>query len=340
MSKSLVPEILAEYGSATRGRLEAFVRAAAPEPYIRDVLLEYPARGGKMLRPSLCIATAKAFGASLEDAVSTAVAIELLHNGILVHDDIEDHSELRRGRPTLHEMHGIPIAINAGDMLLLMALRPLLENFDTLGPGVAAAILVETEKTAWAVAKGQAMELEWCRANRFALDDRDYLEMVFKKTASLGMVYPTRVGVLIGSRGRADPGRADRFGFFLGAAFQIRDDLLNLEASPAYGKEREGDLFEGKRTLMLLHAWRRSARSEREQLAEILSGPRQQRTEEQVRWMRALMERRGSIEHAQGVANAIAGAALFEFDVGFGDLPETDDKHFLRSLIPWVMKLH
>ena len=80
------------------------------------------------MRPSMCIAAARLFGAPLEEALQTAVAIEMLHNALLIHDDIEDGSEKRRGRPTLHLLHGVPLALNAGDTLTLMSFRPLLEN--------------------------------------------------------------------------------------------------------------------------------------------------------------------------------------------------------------------
>jgi geranylgeranyl diphosphate synthase type II len=90
-----------------------------------------------MMRPSICIATARAFGARSSDAVRSAVAIELLHNAFLVHDDIEDESEMRRGAPALHSLHGVPLALNAGDAMLLLSLRPLLDNRQNLGPQLA-----------------------------------------------------------------------------------------------------------------------------------------------------------------------------------------------------------
>ena len=86
----------------TRAALQTYLPTREPRRHLYDLVADYPSRGGKMMRPSLCIATARAFGASAEDAINTAVAIELLHNALLIHDDIEDSSEQRRGRPTLH----------------------------------------------------------------------------------------------------------------------------------------------------------------------------------------------------------------------------------------------
>ncbi len=253
-TSALVPTVLREYGEITREALKEYLPSREPRRYLYDLLTDYPERGGKMMRPSMCIAAARMFGGRLEDALRTAVAIELLHNALLIHDDIEDGSEQRRGRPTLHRLHGVPLALNAGDMLTLTSLRPLLENAGAMGERLALQIIEETERMARECAEGQAMELGWRRYNSIGVSDADYLEMVLKKTCWLATIYPIRVGVLIGSRGGIDLDSFIRFGFFLGAAFQIQDDLLNLVGDDRYGKELNGDLWEGKRTLLLIHA--------------------------------------------------------------------------------------
>ncbi len=135
----LVSEVLQEYGAATRSAMETYLYASHPQAYVHDLLADYPRRGGKMMRSSLCIANARLLGASLEDAACSAAAIELLHNAMLIHDDIQDGSDMRRNRPTLHVLHGMPLAINAGDTLLLLSLRPLLDNVARIGPRSALA---------------------------------------------------------------------------------------------------------------------------------------------------------------------------------------------------------
>src|SRR5580698_163916 len=137
---NVVRETLDEYGAITRTAMMAYFPNAEPHQYLYDMLSEYPKRGGKMMRSSLCIATARAFGATLEDALNSAVAIELMHNALLIHDDIEDESEQRRDRPTLHALHGIPLALNAGDALTLLSIRPLFDNFARIGPRLALSI--------------------------------------------------------------------------------------------------------------------------------------------------------------------------------------------------------
>ncbi len=338
LTPSVVPQLLREYGRHTRAALNDYLPKGCPQPYLYDLLADYPARGGKMMRSTLCIATARAFGARLEDALPSAVAIELLHNAMLIHDDIQDGSTERRGQPTLHRMHGMPLALNAGDALCLAGMRPLIDNVRRLGPRIAQQILEDAERMAWESAEGQALELGWRRDNCDGLSDDDYLTMVLKKTCWLATILPSRIGALIGSRGTVDTEPLIRFGFFLGAAFQIQDDLLNLTADDRYGKELNGDLWEGKRTLMLNRTFRESSEHERRRLRDILASPRGERTAEQVIWIRDLMDRCQAVEHARGVAHGLAGAALYEYDRIYGRLPASRDREFIRGLITWVFE--
>ena len=335
----LVEEVLDEYGAATRRLLGRYLPEREPRRYLYDLAAEYPRRGGKMMRPSLLIATAQAFGGRLEEAVRSAVAVELLHNALLIHDDIEDDSLERRGRPTLHVEHGVPIAVNVGDALTLLSLRPLIENRAAVGPWLAMRILEETERMARESAEGQASELGWIRDNAADLDDADYLRMVLKKTCWLAAIHPLRVGALIGTGGAVDPDDFVRLGFFLGAAFQIHDDILNLVGETArYGKEPDGDLREGKRTLMLLRLRRVSTPREQARLAALLARPRHRRRAADVRWIRRRMEHYGCIEHARQIAHGLAGAALHEFSLVFSQLPDSRDKRFIEALVTWMLE--
>ncbi len=338
MTPTLVAEILREYGAVTRSSLKRYLPEREPQRYLYDLLADYPLRGGKMMRPSLCIATARAFGAPVDDALRTAVAIELLHNALLIHDDIEDGSEERRGRPTLHKLHGVPLALHAGDTLTLMSLRPLIENRQTIGPRLTMRIFEETERMAQESAEGQAMDLGWRQENVTDLDDADYLEMVLKKTCWLGTIYPSRIGALIGSRDSLDLDPFIRFGFFIGASFQIQDDVLNLVAEKDYGKERDGDIWEGKRTLMLIRLLKEATSDEYEQIVSLLAVPREKRTLPQVRWVRELMDTYECIDYARSIAHGLAGAALHEYSLLYEGLPDSRDKRFIEGLATWVFE--
>ena len=337
--KDLVPQVLSEYGARARALLFDYLPDAEPRQHLYDLLGDYPRRGGRAFRPSLCIATAKAFGARLEDALQTAVSIEMMHNAMLIHDDIEDESEMRRGKPALHVSEGVPIALNVGDMLSLLAMRPLIDNQNTLGPRLAMRLVEETERMARESAEGQAMELGWRRGNTMTVRQEDYLEMVLKKTCWLATIHPARTGAIIGTGDSVDLDPFIRFGFFLGAAFQIQDDLLNLIGdAKSYGKEMDGDIAEGKRTLMMIRLIEEGTPEERRRVTEILGKPRLERTPKDVQWVRARMDKYGCIEHAREVAHGLAGAAAHECSLLVGGLRPSRDRSFLEALPEWVIE--
>lgn len=338
VTSGLIPDMLREYGAITRETLKGYLPTRAPRRHLYNLLADYPDRGGKMMRPSLCIATARAFGADLDDALRSAAAIELLHNALLIHDDIEDDSEERRGKPTLHMLHGVPLAINAGDMLTLMSLQPLMENIMHIGPRISLRILEETQRMALESAEGQAMELGWRRDNVNDLTESDYLVMVLKKTCWFGLIFPSRVGAMIGTRNNVDLDLFIRFGFFLGAAFQIQDDLLNLVADKKYGKEQDGDIWEGKRTLMLIRLLNEASESERARLQDIMAGSRVERRSADVAWVRSLMDTYECIEYARKFAHGLAGAAAHEFSKIYKNVPDSRDKRFIEGLVTWVFE--
>src|ERR1700758_2968830 len=161
-----------------------------------DLILDYPLRGGKALRPALSIATCLGLGGRLEAILPTAATLELYHNAFLIHDDIEDESWRRRGRPTLHIDHGVPIAINVGDAMLSMSLQPLLDHVERVGLGPALRILRAIAHMTRQTVDGQAVELEWVRSNTWRLDDTDYLAMVELKTSWYSFITPLQVGAI------------------------------------------------------------------------------------------------------------------------------------------------
>ena len=340
-SHEIVRTLLAEYGGSTRDLLFRYVPGdREPRRYLYDLVVDYPRRGGRALRPSLCIATACAFGGRPADALNTAASIELLHNAMLVHDDVQDESEERRGAPALHVRHGVPLAINAGDMLSMLSLRPLVENRTRLGADLSLRIVEETLRMARESAEGQALELGWRHDNAEDVTESDYLTMVLKKTCWLAVILPCRVGMLIGSRGRrvADLDVWLRIGFLIGAAFQIQDDLLNLVGdSERYGKELSGDIFEGKRTLMLIRLLQTARAGERRRILAMLATPRRRRRAEDVRFVRTLMDRDDCIGYARRFAHALAGAAEYELERACAGLAPSRDHEFLRALPSWVI---
>ena len=138
-----------------------------------DIMLDYPLRPAKALRPALCIAACRALGGNLDGALPSAAALELFHNACLVHDDIEDSAVVRRHGPALHLLHGVPVAVNVGDAMLASALEPLLGNVRVLGLGAALGILSTFSRMTRESVEGQMLELGWARDRRAELSDHE-----------------------------------------------------------------------------------------------------------------------------------------------------------------------
>jgi geranylgeranyl diphosphate synthase type II len=274
-----------EYMQDCRGAVLDEIRRVVPDrsrvrTELYDLVLDYPLRPAKGIRPALCIASCRALGGRLESVLPSAATLELYHNAFLVHDDVEDESERRRDRATLHHEHGVAVAVNVGDAMLALSLQPLLDNMAVIGLGRAIHVLQTVARMARETAEGQAVELAWIRANDWDHEDRDYVRMVYQKTAWYTFVAPIQIGAIIAGADDAQRRRLGHFAVLLGIAFQIQDDLLNLEGDEtAYGKEIAGDLWEGKHTLVLTHALRQATPEARTRALAILAKRRPLRRE-------------------------------------------------------------
>jgi len=311
---SVAAEEPSAYLAEARNLVLAHMKAALPresrlQPFY-NLLLEYPLRAAKSMRPALCIAVCRAFGGELEDVAPTAASLEMFHNAFLVHDDIEDDSYLRRGRPTLHRKFGVPIAVNVGDALLAIGLLPLAGNFSSLASDVARQVLDVTVRMARETAEGQAMELSWIRWGGCTLTDSEYLRLALKKTCWYSFLAPVLTGAAIAGAPAAAVRALQRFAGWLGIAFQIHDDILNLEGTVTdYGKEIGGDLIEGKYTLILMHALRSATPAERAAGLRVLRRSRSLRSRQDVEFLQELINRYHSLTYARYMAEKTAGRA-------------------------------
>jgi len=333
---------LVEIMQACKKRVVAEILSILPDREPRaelyDRMRDYPVREGKGLRPTLTIASCMALGGASEDAVRAAAAIELFHNGFLIHDDIADESTHRRGLATMHEAHGVGVAVNTGDAMNLFAVDTVLSNLPTLGLARTLGLIHEVVHMCRETVEGQAIELGWIRRNVVPERDDAYFEMSTKKTGWYTCITPCRLGAVCA--GETSPRALDRFDEafrWIGIAFQIQDDVLNLVgAEDLYGKESLGDLLEGKRTIMMIHLFRSAEAPVRARMTEINRLPRREKTQEHAREMLAAMERVGSIEYAIELADRLAHRGVERFEHDLDGIPENEAKAVLRQIAHYV----
>jgi geranylgeranyl diphosphate synthase, type II len=299
------------------------------------LMLDYPLRYGKALRPALAIAVCRAFGGSLAAVLPTAAVLELYHNAFLIHDDVEDQSYIRRAEATLNRLHGAPTAINVGDAMLAITMQPLLDNMRLVGLGKTLKILRVISRMARETAEGQMLELGWISSGAWSQDDGDYIRLVHKKTGWYSFVAPVMLGAAVAGLDNRAIERIGRVFIPLGVAFQIQDDLLNLLAEKTeYGKDLWGDLWEGKHTLMLIHALRSATPDERSQALCILKKPHPGALSSTWAQTEGFMLMDALV--AQGEMNAKARTALAKAWASRPgqEQPKTeDDVVFLRELV-------
>jgi geranylgeranyl pyrophosphate synthase len=320
--------------------LAAGIPTWEPQRHLYGLVRDFIGRSGKGLRPALCIATTRALGGRAEDAFPAAAGIEMLHNAFLVHDDIEDGSDTRRGVATMHRRAGVPVAVNTGDAMNALAMRLFRRTGERVGPAAAMRIFAEVDHLVVETLEGQAMELGWVRDNDLTVGADDYMRLVLKKTAWYSFIHPMRIGALVANADDQNLGRFDRFGYLLGLAFQITDDVLNLQGDISrYGKEINGDLWEGKRTLVLTHALNRADRADRAWIGSFLARSRERRLPREVLRLRQIIASGGSIEWAQQAAMVFAEAAAREFDTSaFAGAPAGPDLEWLRGCIDFIVQ--
>lgn len=333
-------ERLGWYREMLTDTLAGAVPSWEPQRHLYGLARDFIGRSGKGLRPALCIATARALGGHAVDAFPAAAGIEMLHNAFLVHDDIEDGSDYRRGVPTMHRRAGVPIAVNTGDAMNALAMRLFRRSGERLGPATALRILDEVDHMLVESLEGQAHELGWVRDNDLGVGPDDYLRLVLKKTAWYTFIHPLRIGALVANGDDQNLGRFDRFGYLLGLAFQITDDVLNLNGRvERYGKEIDGDLWEGKRTLILAHALQHAGGADRSWIHGFLARPRDRRLPREVLRLHQILANGGSIQWAQQSATAFAEAAAREFSgAAFAGVPASPDLDWLRSCVDFLVQ--
>lgn len=275
---------------------------------------DYPQRKGKYLRPALLLLTAEGMGEEREKAMTTAAAMQISEDWILNHDDIEDDSESRRGKRALHKIYGNELAINAGDALHVIMWKILFDNFSIMNKELAMKLIEEFYIMLSRTILGQGIELRWTKEGRYDLSEEDNLLILESKTGYYTIAGPMRLGAIIAGASEKQLKIIYRFGIMLGRSFQIIDDLLDLTSDFSGQKKRGNDIYENKKTLMLLHLIKISSEIDKKLISKILNKKRNEKTEKDVEIIVELMKKYGSLDYGKKTADKYAEEAKNIFD--------------------------
>ena len=221
--------------------------------------------GGKRVRPVLTLMACNLFGDNIEKALTPAIALEIFHNFTLLHDDVMDHADVRRNRPTVHKRWNENTAILSGDAMLILAYQYMCQT----QPEILPALLETFSQTALEVCEGQQYDMDF--EQRADVSINEYLKMIRLKTAVL-LAACLKTGAICGGASAENSESLYRFGISLGITFQIQDDWLDIYADPdVFGKATGGDILSGKKTFLLLTAFEKADEKTREELIILLN---------------------------------------------------------------------
>ncbi|MDD1769627.1 MAG: polyprenyl synthetase family protein [Methanomassiliicoccales archaeon] len=297
---------------------------------LRKAMWHYPEAGGKRLRPVMAVAAADAVGGKGKKAMPFGCALEIIHNFTLVHDDVMDEDETRRGRPAVHVLFDVPTAIIAGDALFAVAFGTIAKT-DVPDDRLRRLYQI-TSETVYLVAEGQQMDIDFESRTDVGVDE--YMEMVEKKTAVL-FACAAQGGAIIAGGSEKQIKDMGEYARLLGIGFQIWDDVLGLTADErVLGKPVGSDIRNGKRTLIAVHALEKLGAAGRKKNAAALKAfGNEKATEAQVKACVELFRKTGSIEHATNIALDYAEKAKRRLR----SLKDSKDKQFLSELVDFAV---
>jgi len=261
-----------------------------------QLVSDYPLRKGKYLRPTLVLNTALGMGSSLELSLPVAAAMQLSEEWILIHDDIEDDSEQRRGLPALPKLYSPALAINAGDALHVIMWK-------AIGDINNKKIFEEFYQLLNRTTLGQTIDIKWTSENKLDITDEDVFLILESKTCYYTISGPMRLGAILAGATEDDLTTIYKFGTNLGRSFQIIDDVLDITSDfSGLKKQQYNDIYEGKRTIPLAHLIRSVNPSELKDITTILSKDRYQKSADEVLAIIDLMKKYNTIDYAKSLA--------------------------------------
>ncbi|WP_304049392.1 short chain isoprenyl diphosphate synthase IdsA [Methanobrevibacter gottschalkii] len=243
-----IKEVLGNYSTDITKTIEEELATITPQN-LADASVYLTRAGGKMLRPALTLITAEAVGGARESSLNAAAAIELIHTFSLIHDDIMDQDDTRRGMPSVHKVWGDDVAILAGDTLFSKAFEIIIGSKGTSSDQNNKALATVADACV-KICEGQALDMSF--EERFDVKQDEYMEMIFKKTGAL-IAAATKAGAIMGGASDEVIDAMYEYGRLIGLAFQIQDDYLDLVADEeTLGKPIGSDIGKGKMTIIAI----------------------------------------------------------------------------------------
>lgn len=286
--------------------------------------------GGKMLRPCLTLISTEAVGGKKESSLNSAAAIELIHTFSLIHDDIMDDDDVRRGMPAVHKVWGDPLAILSGDTLFSKAFQMVSQtNPEEVSYERINKALSTVADACLYICEGQASDMDF--EDRYDVSEQEYLDMIFKKTGAL-IAAATKTGAIIGGANDEIVDIMYDYGRLIGLAFQIQDDYLDLVSDEeSLGKPIGSDIAKGKMTLIVVKALSEASDEDSETLLKILKDDNS--SAEDIELALQLFDKYDSIEYARKIAQDNVDEAKQLLKI----LPESESKIALEKIADFVL---
>ena len=294
---------------------------------LKAAMVHYPAAGGKQLRPLLASIVSEAVGGKADASMPFGVALEMVHNFTLVHDDVMDEDDTRRGIKTVHAAYGIPMAILAGDAMFARAFEIVLES--DVDDASAVALVDILARSVRLLAEGQQMDMDFEKKKTVAADE--YLKMIERKTAVLYSA-AAQGGAIVGGGTEAQQEALFEYGRLIGLGFQIWDDVLDLRSTQeAFGKPVLNDIRNGKKTLIVVKALEELKGRKRSEFLAVLG--KKDASEKELVAAKQLLEDIGAIDHADRVAAEFVAKAKDRLSV----LKDSTHKEALKAFADYMV---
>ena len=324
-----VKEVLGGYSPDIIKTIEEELSVITPNN-LQEASIYLTKAGGKMLRPSLSLITAEAVGGQKESALKAGSAIELIHTFSLIHDDIMDQDDMRRGMPSVHKVWGDDVAILAGDTLFSKAFETIINsNQELASPAQINHALSTVADACVKICEGQALDMGF--EDRFDVTEDEYMEMIFKKTGAL-IAAATKVGAIMGGASDEVIDAMYEYGRLIDLAFQIQDDYLDIASDEeTLGKPIGSDIGKGKMTIIAINGLA-SAGEDSEKLLEILKDT--DNSQEDIDLAIEILTKCGAIDYARNLALDSVSQAKEVLEI----LPDSSSKQVLADIADFVLE--